>query len=110
MQPSVLSLVDHTHPAATKLLDDAVMRDGLADHRLITEKMPSFPGASSYGRGSGQSTNGGSDTVASLPATLSDKIDPPTLLTLPVKNENPARVEMTWLSAVTGFCPLLSSG
>jgi hypothetical protein len=32
-----------------------------------------------------------------IPATLSDfKIDPPTLLTLPVKNEIPVRVEMTW--------------
>src|SRR6516162_11183481 len=31
-----------------------------------------------------------------IPATLSDfKIDPPTLLTLPVKNEIPVRVEMT---------------
>ena len=28
----VLGLVDHTHPAATQLLDDAVVRDGLADH------------------------------------------------------------------------------
>ena len=28
----VLSLVDHTHPAAAQLLDDAVVRDGLADH------------------------------------------------------------------------------
>jgi YceI-like protein len=32
-----------------------------------------------------------------IPATLSDfKIDPPSLLTLPVKNEIPIRVEMTW--------------
>jgi len=32
-----------------------------------------------------------------IPATLSDfKIDPPTLLTLPVKNDVPIRVEMTW--------------
>src|SRR5713101_2303494 len=28
----ILSLVDHTHPAATGLLIDAVVRDGLADH------------------------------------------------------------------------------
>ncbi len=34
-----------------------------------------------------------------IPATLSDfKIDPPSLLTLPVKNEIPVRVEMTWRS------------
>jgi hypothetical protein len=32
-----------------------------------------------------------------IPATLSDfKIDPPSLLTLPVKNEIPVRVDMTW--------------
>ncbi len=32
-----------------------------------------------------------------IPATLSDfKIDPPTLLTMPVKNQIPVRVEMTW--------------
>ena len=28
----VLSLVHHTHTAAPELLDDAVVRDGLADH------------------------------------------------------------------------------
>jgi hypothetical protein len=32
-----------------------------------------------------------------IPSTLSDfKIDPPSLLTMPVKNEIPVRVEMTW--------------
>ncbi len=32
-----------------------------------------------------------------IPATLSDfKIDPPKLLTMPVKNEVPVRVDMTW--------------
>jgi hypothetical protein len=32
-----------------------------------------------------------------IPATLSDfKIEPPTLLTMPVKNEIPVRVDMTW--------------
>ena len=32
-----------------------------------------------------------------IPATLSDfKIDPPSLLALPVKNEIPVRVDMTW--------------
>src|SRR5262249_27856657 len=30
----VLGLVNHTHSAATKLFDDAVVRDGLADERL----------------------------------------------------------------------------
>jgi len=32
MQPRVLRLIDHTRAAATKLLDDAVVRDGLAEH------------------------------------------------------------------------------
>ena len=31
---SVLSLVDHAHATAAELLDDAVVRDGLADHGL----------------------------------------------------------------------------
>jgi hypothetical protein len=32
-----------------------------------------------------------------IPATLADfKIDPPSLLTMPVKNDIPVRVEMTW--------------
>src|ERR1700720_355072 len=32
VQSGVLGLVDHTHPAATQLLHDAVVRNGLADH------------------------------------------------------------------------------
>jgi hypothetical protein len=32
-----------------------------------------------------------------IPSTLSDfKIDPPTLLTVPIKNEMPVRIDMTW--------------
>jgi hypothetical protein len=35
--------------------------------------------------------------LGTIPATLADfKIEPPTLLTMPVKNEIPIRVEMTW--------------
>ena len=35
-----------------------------------------------------------------IPATLSDfKIQPPSLLTMPIKNEIPVRVEMTWQRA-----------
>jgi hypothetical protein len=35
--------------------------------------------------------------TGTIPATLSDfKIDPPSLLAIPVKNELPVRVEMTW--------------
>jgi len=44
-------------------------------------------------------TTQGSEThiTGTIPATLADfKIDPPSLLTMPVKNEIPVRVEMTW--------------
>ncbi|MGA8868141.1 MAG: YceI family protein [Candidatus Sulfotelmatobacter sp.] len=43
-------------------------------------------------------TNGNEKRISgTIPATLTDfKIEPPTLLTLPVKNEIPVRVEMTW--------------
>lgn len=35
--------------------------------------------------------------TGSIPATLTDfKIEPPTLLTMPVKNEIPIRVDLTW--------------
>jgi hypothetical protein len=35
--------------------------------------------------------------IGTIPATLSDfKIDPPSLLTMPVKNDIPVRVDMTW--------------
>jgi hypothetical protein len=46
-----------------------------------------------------QLTRQGNDTkvTGTIPATLSDfKIDPPSLLTLPVKNEIPIKGEMTW--------------
>jgi hypothetical protein len=33
IQLNVLCLVDDTHSATTELLDDAIMRDGLANHR-----------------------------------------------------------------------------
>src|ERR1700686_4448509 len=32
VQIEVFGFVDHTHPAAAQLLDDAIVRDGLADH------------------------------------------------------------------------------
>jgi|SRR5208282_1615390 len=43
-------------------------------------------------------TRGGETHITgTIPATLSDfRIDPPSLLTMPVKNEIPVRVEMTW--------------
>jgi len=46
------------------------------------------------------SRQGGETRISgTIPATLTDfKIDPPTLLTMAVKNEIPVRVEMTWRS------------
>jgi hypothetical protein len=49
MEGYVLGLVDHTHATAPELLDDAVMRDGLANH----SEMNSLRVASSYGSGIG---------------------------------------------------------
>src|ERR1700680_498488 len=50
VETSILSFVDDSHPAATELFDDAVMRDGLADrspaHLRVNE--PPF-GAGSRG-------------------------------------------------------------
>lgn len=49
-----------------------------------------------------QLTRQGNDSKISgtIPAALADfKIDPPTLLTFPVKNEIPIKVEMTWHQA-----------
>ena len=45
-----------------------------------------------------QSTeNGATRITGTIPATLTAfKIDPPTLLAIPVKNEIPVRVDMTW--------------
>jgi len=41
--------------------------------------------------------NGEIKISGTIPATLSDfKIDPPSLLAIPIKNEIPVRVEMTW--------------
>jgi hypothetical protein len=53
MKPGVFSFVDHTHPAAAEFLDDAVVRDGLADH----SKLRGLQVPSSYGRGIRESTN-----------------------------------------------------
>src|ERR1035438_332221 len=43
-------------------------------------------------------TQGGQTHITgTIPATLADfKIDPPSLLTMPVKNDIPVRVDMTW--------------
>jgi hypothetical protein len=36
MELGVLRFIDNTHPTAAQLLDDAVVRNGLADHCLET--------------------------------------------------------------------------
>jgi hypothetical protein len=36
MKVGVLGLVDHTHSAASEILNDAVVQDGLADHGGLT--------------------------------------------------------------------------
>jgi len=41
----VLSPVDHTHPAATELLDDAVVRDGLVNHERAQDSGCNVRGA-----------------------------------------------------------------
>jgi hypothetical protein len=46
-----------------------------------------------------QQTSAGAEThiVGTIPATVSDfKIDPPKLLTIPIKNNIPVKVDMTW--------------
>jgi len=43
------------------------------------------------------SNGAGTQITGTIPATLSDfKIDPPSLVSIPVKNEMPVRVEMKW--------------
>lgn len=44
-----------------------------------------------------EAQGGETHLTGTIPATLTDfKIDPPSLLTMPVKNEIPVRVDMTW--------------
>ena len=40
-QLEILGLVDFTHPATAQLFDNAVMRDGLADHGAGAAGVPS---------------------------------------------------------------------
>jgi hypothetical protein len=62
--------------------------------------LPQFAGQiAKYKQVSFEQTKQGAETKISgtIPSTLADfKIDPPSLLTVAVKNEIPIRVEMTW--------------
>jgi hypothetical protein len=64
-QLGVLSLVDHSHATAAEFLDNAVARNGLADH----QKILGFRVASSYGRGIRQSTKAGGEGKEMVPET-----------------------------------------
>ena len=46
----VLGFVDYAHAAAANFFDDAVVRDGLADHFVIESKMPCFRDSSYISR------------------------------------------------------------
>src|SRR5208337_4634882 len=59
VERNVFGLVNDAHTAAPEFLDNAVVRDGLADH----QQTRGFRVASSYGCGSGPSMNDGSDTA-----------------------------------------------
>src|SRR5581483_7856707 len=50
MQASVFRLVDHAHASAAELLDDPVMRDGLADHGRGNGRRASVPGQPKWRR------------------------------------------------------------
>src|SRR5713226_8553860 len=52
MQLYVLGLVDHTHTAAAEFLDDAVVRNGLADHwtRILRPRSGQVNESSGVGR------------------------------------------------------------
>jgi hypothetical protein len=39
VQPDVFSLIHHSHASTTELGDDAVVRDGLADQKLVKCRM-----------------------------------------------------------------------
>src|ERR1700722_3539732 len=65
----IFGLINHTHPSAAKLLNDAVVRDGLTDQR----ETPSLPVDSSYGRGTGQSTKD-SLTLGNLHSPHSERL------------------------------------
>jgi len=72
----------------------------LGSSTIITDLEIEFAGQTvHYRQVSFQVINHGKEAriKGTIPATLSDfKIQPPTLLTIPVKNEIPVQVDMTW--------------
>ena len=57
MQADILSLVHDAHPAAAKLLDNAVVRDGLPDHWKQESYVP-WDRQVNESRGQGSNTTG----------------------------------------------------
>ena len=74
--------------------------DASASAIILADLEVQFAGQTAkYNQVAFQQVTQGNETRISgtIPATLSDfKIDPPSLLAMPVKNEIPVRVEMTW--------------
>ena len=50
---NILGLEDHAHTAATDLLDDAVVRDGLADHPMPLARLLNVAKRIKVGSGAG---------------------------------------------------------
>jgi len=73
--------------AASSATIDADLEIEFAGRTAQYEKVPS----------KGEKQGGETHITGTIPATLSDfKIDPPSLLTMPVKNDISVRVDMTW--------------
>src|SRR5262249_46716197 len=60
VQPRVLCLIHHTHPASTQLVDDTVMRDSPTDHEIRLSSVVERPNCMlrrESGRGAARSFN-----------------------------------------------------
>jgi hypothetical protein len=74
--------------------------DALSSHTIHADLEVEFAGQTAhYNQVAFERVSQGKDAAitGTIPATLSDfKVDPPSFLTIPVKNEMPVRVETTW--------------